>query len=117
MKAGRAPAVHTNSGLRLCQSITLGRDTSTTPIASASGKEGEMEALHHASAVPELPAPEGSTSNNSTGSPGAAWGWQSSSRPFPALEGQNYHIIFTFLRSQSCRARLIIPALVLMFIK
>lgn len=39
------------------------------------------------------------------GLPGAVWGWQSTSRSLPTLEGQEYHIIFTFLRLQACHAR------------
>lgn len=104
MKASCAPAVHTSSGLHLCQSTTLGRDTSTTPIASASGKE---EGQEHSAAPPP---PQGclhereAAEITSAGSPGAAWGWQSTSRSLPALEGQEYHVIFTFLRLRACHA-------------
>lgn len=96
MKASCAPDVHTSSEQHLCQSTALGRGTLATPIPSSCG-EGEGT---RAQPIP-LP-PQGSTGDNQHRQP---WGRQSTCTSLPVWEGQEYRVIFTFLRLQACRVR------------
>lgn len=95
MKASCAPDVHTNSEQHLCQSTAVGRDTLATPIPPGRRKN---KSTAHPSASTGLPAPEGSSGDNQHRQ---LWGWQRSCTSFPEWEGQEYHIIFTFLRLEA----------------